>query len=223
MIRKHVTLLICCSLMYTAAKAQAIYVDPATAAAMAIHSGIINGQLNTTNNKLTLIQTGQLAVTTQLTAVNALQKQIYKGLSEVSSIMSNLIAIKDIAEISGDIVTDVNKASTLAQSDPLLLLFAQQGATEFKTRATALAAEVSAFVLQGGSSNLMDSGERAKLLNRIVNELSIIRGVVYGMYRTMYYAKMRGILNSLNPYSGFINIDRQIGDDIIMNSKTLQR
>lgn len=203
--------------------AQAVYVDPATAAAMAVHSGIINGQLNTTNNKLTLIQTGQLAVTGQLTAVNSLQKDIYKGLSQVSSIMSNLLAIKDIAEISSDIVTDVNKAATLAQNDPVLLLFAQQGATEFKTRATALSAEVSTFILQGGQSNLMDSGERAKLLNRIVSELSIIRGVAYGMYRTMYYAKMRGILKSLNPYSGFINIDRQIGDNIIQNSKTLKQ
>jgi len=43
------------------------------------------------------------------------------------------------------------------------------------------------------------------------------------MYRTMYYAKMRGILKSLNPYSGFINIDRQIGDNIIQNSKTLKQ
>lgn len=203
--------------------AQAVYVDPTTAAAMAVHSGIINGQLNTTNNKLTLIQTGQLAVTGQLTAVNALQKDIYKGLSEVSSVMTNLLAIKDIAEISSDIVTDVNKAASLAQSNPLLLLFAQQGATEFKTRATSLAAEVSTFVLQGGKSNLMDSGERAKLLNRIVNELSIIRGVAYGMYRTMYYAKMGGILNSLNPYAGFINIDRQIGDNILQNRKTLKQ
>lgn len=205
------------------ASAQAVYVDPTTAAAMAVHSGIINGQLNTTNNKLTLIQTGQLAVTGQLTAVNSLQKDIYKGLSEVSSVMTNLLAIKDIAEISNDIVSDVNKAASLAQSDPVLLLFAQQGATEFKTRATKLAAEVSTFVLQGGQSNLMDSGERAKLLNRIVNELSIIRGVAYGMYRTMYYAKMRGILKSLNPYAGFINIDRQIGDNILQNAKTLKQ
>jgi hypothetical protein len=210
---------------YSVAKVsgQAIYVDPTTAAAMSVHSGIINNQLNSTNNKLTLIQSGQLAVTSQLTVVNSLQRDIYKGLSEVSSIMTNLLAIKDIVEISGDIVTDVNKAANLAKSDPVLLLFAQQGATEFKTRATALAAEVSAFILKGGQNNLMDSGERAKLLNRIVNELSIVRGVAYGMYRTMYYAKMRGILKSLNPYAGFINIDRQIGDNIIENSKTLKR
>ena len=200
-----------------------IYIDPATAGATAAHSGIINGQLNKTNDNLTLIQRGQLAVTGQLVIANDLQNQIYKGLSEVSGVVRSLLAVKDITEISIDIVEDVNKAVTIAQSNPALLLFAEGGAREFKTRATNLAAEVSSFVLQGGKSNLMDSGERAKLLNRIVNELMILRGVAYGMYRSMYWAKQRGILNSLNPYAGYINIDKQIADDIIRNAKYLKQ
>jgi hypothetical protein len=113
--------------------------------------------------------------------------------------MRNLLAVKDIADISADIVRDVNRALGIAGTNPVLLLFAEQGAREFKTRATALATEVSAFIMHGGKGNLMDSGERAKLLNRIVTELAILRGVAYGMYRTMYWAKQRGILNSLNP------------------------
>lgn len=200
-----------------------IYVDPATAAAMAVHSGTINGQLNKTNDNLTLIQRGQLAVTGQLVIVNDLQQQIYKGLSEVSGAVRSLLAIQDIAEISVDIVGDVNKAVALAQSNPALLLFAESGAREFKRRGTALATEVSSFVMQGGINNLMDSGERAKLLNRIRTELMILRGVAYGMQRTMFWAKQRGILNSLNPYAGFINIDKQIADDIIRNAKYLKQ
>lgn len=199
-----------------------IYVDPAVAAATGAHAAVINGQLNTTNNNLTLIQRGQLAVTGQLVIVNDLQDKIYKGLSEVSAIMRNLLAVKDIADISADIVQDVNRALGIAGTNPVLLLFAEQGAREFKTRATALATEVSAFIMHGGKDNLMDSGERAKLLNRIVTELTILRGVAYGMYRTMYWAKQRGILNSLNPYAGFINIDKRIADDIIRNAKYLK-
>lgn len=200
-----------------------IYVDPATAAAMAVHSGTINGQLNKTNDNLTLIQRGQLAVTGQLVIVNDLQQQIYKGLSEVSGAVRSLLAVQDIAEISVDIVGDVNKAVALAQSNPALLLFAESGAREFKRRGTALATEVSSFVMQGGINNLMDSGERAKLLNRIRTELMILRGVAYGMQRTMFWAKQRGILNSLNPYAGFINIDKQIANDIIRNAKYLKQ
>ena len=199
-----------------------IYVDPAVAAATAAHAAVINGQLNTTNNNLTLIQRGQLAVTGQLVIVNDLQDKIYKGLSEVSAVMRNLLAVKDIADISADIVHDVNRALGIAGTNPVLLLFAEQGAREFKTRATALATEVSAFIMHGGKGNLMDSGERAKLLNRIVTDLPILRGVAYGMYRTMYWAKQRGILNSLNPYAGFINIDKRIADDIVRNAKYLK-
>jgi len=200
-----------------------IYVDPLTAGAMAAHSGVINGQLNRTNDNLTLIQRGQLAVTGQLVIVNDLQAQIYKGLSEVSGIVRSLLAVKEIVEISEDIVVDVNKAVKVAQDNPVLLLFAEGGAREFKKRATDLAAEVGVFILQGGKNNLMDSGERAKLLNRIVTELSILRGIAYGMYRSMYWAKQRGILNSLNPYAGFINIDRRIADDILFNSKLIKK
>jgi len=102
-------------------------------------------------------------------------------------------------------------------------LFAEGGAREFKTRSINLAAEVSFFVLKDGQDALMDSGERAKLLNKIVVELTILRGVAYGMYRTMYWAKQRGLLNSLNPFAGYINIDKRIADDIIRNSKTLRQ
>jgi hypothetical protein len=200
-----------------------IYIDPAVAAATGAHAAVINGQLNTTNDNLTLIQRGQLAVTGQLVIVNDLQDKIYKGLSEVSAAVRNLLAIKDIADIGTDIVRDVGRATDIARSNPALLLFAEEGAREFKNRATALATEVGSFVTRGGRDNLMDSGERAKLLNRIVTELTILRGVAYGMYRSMYWAQQRGILNSLNPYAGFINIDKRIADDIVRNAKYLKQ
>lgn len=203
-------------------KAQ-IYIDPAVAAATASHASVINGQLNTSNENLTLIQRAQLAVTGQLIIVNDLQDKIYKGLSEVSAVVRNALAIKDITEISSDIVEYANKGLALTADNPALLLFAEQGAREFKTRATNLALEVTAFVTRAGKDNLMDSGERAKLLNRIVTEMTILRGVVYGMYRSMYWAKQRGIWNSLNPFAGFINMDKRLADDIIRNAKYLKQ
>ncbi|QNN42729.1 hypothetical protein [Pedobacter roseus] len=200
-----------------------IYVDPTTAAATAAHAGVMNSGLSRTSDNLTLVQRAQLAVTGQLGIVNDLQSTIYRGLSEVSGVMRSLLSVMDIYEISQDIVIDVNKAINLASGDPVLLLFAEGGAREFKTRSINLATEVSSFVLKDGKEALMDSGERAKLLNRIVTELTILRGVAYGMYRTMYWAKQRGILNSLNPYAGYINIDKRIADDIIRNAKMLKQ
>ncbi len=199
-----------------------IYIDPAVAAATGVHAGIMNRQLDEVSDKLTLIQRGQLAVTGQLVIINDLQGKIYKGLSEVSGALRLLLSVKEIAEITLDISGNVAKAMKLAKSNPALLLFAETGAREFKTRATALATEVSSLALKGGKQNLMDSGERAKLLNRIHRELTILRGVAYGMHRSMFWAQQRGILNSLNPYSGFINIDKRIADEVISRTKLLK-
>jgi len=199
-----------------------IYVDPAVSAAVAAGSGAMNSQLKGTNERLTLIQKSQLALTGQLALANDLQSALYRGLSEVSGVMRSLLSVKDIYEVSEDILRDAALAVKLAENNPALLVFAESGAREFKSRAELLAAEVSGFVLKGGKGGLMDSGERAKLLGSISRQLSILRGVVYGLYRSMYWAKQRGFWNSLNPYSGFINVDRRIAEDILLNAKMLK-
>jgi hypothetical protein len=209
-------------LLIKTAFAQEVVVDPTTSAAILVNSGVINSQLNTTNNNLSAIQKGQLAITGQLVIVNKLQNDIYKGLSQVASVVSNLTSIKEIASCGTDIVNDVGQAVTIAKSDPVLLLFAEQGAREFETRAVTLSADVSAFVLKGGS-NLMDAGERGRLLYHIESEMEILRGIAYGMGRAMYWAKMRGIWASLNPWEEWKNMDVQIANDVINNAKYLKQ
>jgi hypothetical protein len=204
------------------ANAQTLTVDPAVSAAIAVNAGVINGQLNTTNNKLDLIQKGQLAVTGQLVIVNDLQNKIYQGLSQVASVINNLTTIKEIAECGTDIISDVEASVKLAKSDPVLLLFAEQGARDFETRAATLAADVSAFVLKGGN-NLMDSGERGKMLNHIADEMRILRGIAYGMDRAMYWAKINGIFRSLNPWAEWQNQDVRIANDVLTNAKYLKQ
>jgi hypothetical protein len=204
-------------------QAQEIVVDPATSGAIIVNSAIINGQLNTTNDNLSAISRGQMAVSAQLVIVNDLQSKIYKGLSEVASVINNLTTIKEIAQCGSDIVTDVGQAVQIAKSDPVLLLFAEQGARDFQTRAIKLAADVSAFVLQGGKNNLMDSGERAKLLNHIQSEMQILRGIAYGMNRAMYWAKMNGLWRSLNPWAEWQNQDVRIANEVLNNAKYLKK
>lgn len=81
--------------------------------------------------------------------------------------------------------------------------------------------EVSSFVLKGGENNLMDAGERSKLINQILNEMVILRSYTYGMYRSMYFAQMKGVFKALNPFQGYINLDIQLAKDIARKAKTL--
>lgn len=219
---KHLIIILLPMLLIKAAFAQEIVVDPAISAAISVNSSVINNQLTITNNNLSAIQTGQLAVTGQLAIVNDLQNKIYTGLSQVASVISNLTSIKEIASCGTDIVNDVGEVVTIAKSNPVLLLFAEQGAREFQTRAVTLSADVSAFVLKGGN-NLMDAGERGKLLNHIESEMQILRGIAYGMGRAIYWARMRGIWASLNPWEEWKNMDVQIANDVLNNAKYLKQ
>lgn len=202
--------------------AQAIYVDPAVSGATAAHSAVIHSLLSATNDRLTLIERGQLAITGNLTIVNSMQDKIYKGLSEVSSILTNLSNIQEIARIATGISSDLQDVVNLAGENPALLLFAERNATLFQQRATSLALEVSSFVLKGGGNNLMDAGERSKLINQILTEMIILRSYTYGMYRSMYFAQMRGFMRALNPFQGYIQVDIQLAQDIARKAKTLQ-
>ncbi|UOE47828.1 hypothetical protein MTO98_25800 [Mucilaginibacter sp. SMC90] len=215
--------LIAALLIVTKAFSQELVVDPATSAAIAVNAGMINGQLNTTNDKLNLIGQGQLAVSSQLVLVNNLQNRIYKGLSEVAAVINNLYTVKDIAECGSDIVNDVGSAVSMARSNPVLLLFAEQGARDFDTRAGMLAADVSAFVLKPGANNLMDSGERGRLLNHIADQMRILRGIAFGMNRAIYWAKMNGIFRSLNPWAEWQNQDTRIANEVLNNAKYLKK
>jgi hypothetical protein len=210
-------------LIAKACLAQELVFDPVVTGAIAVNADIINSQLNTTNNRLNLIQKGQLAVSGQLVIVNNLQNRIYNGLSQVASVISNLNTVKDIAECGSDIIKDVESSVTIARSNPVLLLFAEQGARDFQTRAYMLAADVSAFVLKGGNGNLMDSGERGKLLNHIAEHMRILRGIAYGMNRAMYWARMNGIFRSLNPWAEWQNNDARIANDVLNNAKYLKK
>jgi hypothetical protein len=204
-------------------KAQEFVIDPLTSGAIIANTSAINGQLNTTNNNLSAISRGQMAVSAQLVIVNNLQAKIYKGLSEVASVINNLNTIKEIGQCGSDIVIDVGAAVQLARSNPSLLLFAEQGTRDFQSRAIKLAAEVSAFVLQGGKNNLMDSGERGKLLNHIQSEMQILRGIAYGMKQAMYWAKMNGIWRELNPWPTWQNQDVRIANEVLNNAKYLKK
>lgn len=221
--KKNVIIVIPLLLGISRLNAQTITVDPVLTGAIITHAGVMNSGLDNTKNKLTLIESGQAAVNGQLVIVNDMQNKIYKGLSEVSSVLTNLSTIKEIGDIGLDIFNNTETALIYAKSSPQLLLFAEESARDFKTRATTLALEVNSFALKGGANNLMDSGERTKFINHVANELRILRGLAYGMQRAMYWAKMRGFWKSINPWQNYIDIDKRIATDVVSRSNDLKR
>jgi len=173
-----------------------------------------------TNKNLGVLEKAQMAVVGQLQIANDLHQKVINGLTQVSGTLNNSLTVVEIAGSFADILSDTKKAAEIAAGNPALALFARKAAAEFKRRALAMTAEV-ASILTGGESNMMDAGERQKLLNYIHTEIRLLAAMAYTVRYEMYYARMNGVWNSLNPFRSWVNNDVGIMRDVIEQAKRL--
>jgi len=142
---------------------------------------------------------------------------IHRSLTEVDRALKSGRSALHISRLVQDIATHSTKMLETAKGEPWLLLFAEDVARQLKDRGINLAAEVSEFVLQEGKNVLMDYEKRDHLMRKIILELKVIRALVFSMERSMYWAKINGVLKMANPYRNFINMDKRKADEIIRN------
>jgi hypothetical protein len=194
------------------------------------HFGIVNENFAvrsaaemTHNEFLDRINASLKQINLNCATVVAAQAIIYEGLSNVNSALKGGLMVKNMAAVCGDILNYSTQMAELAKSQPYLLLFAEDMYHEMNSRAVRLFSEVSGFVLKGGGDILMDYAARDALLRKINTELHILCGLTYGAWKVMYYAKIKGVFSSLNPFASFINQDRSVVEDIIRNAKYLKR
>ncbi len=174
-----------------------------------------NGYLNTIRNRLDDININ-------ISSVVIVHTLIRNSLIQVNQALKSGIAVSQIAEIAGEIIHESNSMISIAGSDPYLLLFAEDVARQMKARGIKLVSEVSAFVLKEGDNVLMDFEKRDALLRKIILELKVIRALCFSMGKSMYWAKMNGVLKMANPYRDFVNQDIRLSTEIINNYKYLK-
>jgi len=175
-----------------------------------------NSLLRKINNRLSDINLN-------MSSVILVQSIIKNSLTEVNAVLRNGIAMKQIINISIEIVQESNTMIETARSEPYLLLFAEGAGRQLKNRGVRLATEVSEFVLKEGDNVLMDYEKRDYLLRKIILELKVIRALCYSMHRSIYWAKVNGILKTVNPYRNFISRDKWLVEGIIRNYNILRR
>lgn len=157
-----------------------------------------------------------------VSSVVIVQDMIHRALTEVDQALRTGLTVRQIGQISAEIIHECNLMVQTAKDAPHLLLFAEDVARQMKNRGVNLAAEVSEFVLREGQNVLMDYEKRDALLRKIVLELRVMRALAYSMHRSMFWAKFNGIFRTLNPYQQFINRDKRMVDDIIYKINMLK-
>ncbi len=204
-------------------RAQSVVFDPGHFAIVNENGAVRLAAENTHNSYLNTIRSRLDDINVNVSSVVLVQTLIHNSLTQVNQALKSGIAAAQIVQISSEIVQESNAMIAIASSEPYLLLFAEDVARQMKSRGINLVSEVSAFVLKEGSKVLMDYEKRDALLRKIILELKVMRALCYSMGRSMYWAKVNGVLKTANPYRNFVNQDTRMADDIIRSYQLLKQ
>lgn len=216
-------LFICCfSVLAPGLRAQQYVIDYQHLLAVNQNGAVRSAAEETHEQYLSKINNNIDNLNTNVGSVVLAQTMIYEGLSNVNSALKNGLAVKNMAVIIADMTGYINRALELAKSDPYLLVFANNIAAAMRERSLALVSDVSGYILKSGDNVLADYNSRDELLRKVTLRLQLIDGMAYGAWKSMYWAKQRGIIASLTPFPDYINHDRDYVSQIIMNAKYLK-
>lgn len=123
------------------------------------------------------------------------------------------------APIISEIVSYQQTIIKLASHDPIRIQMAYQTEVDLLDKAYRLSQYLYALMLSIGDLNQMKKSDRKLLFEHVLIELRRIAATSRGLAANMYYANRQRMLESLNPFSEYINKDRQLLERIFAKIK----
>ena len=148
------------------------------------------------------------------------QQKTYNGLLYVSNTLKNVYQIAECYKVISEIYTNESGMLSIAGQNPLLLAFAAKFQSDMVTKAISYYGQIQTFILSAGDTRLlMDAGERAQLMNRVLDDLRVIDALSYSSYLKVRWVVHQGIIASINPFAGMSNNDSRIVKDVLHSWK----
>ncbi|WP_026715237.1 hypothetical protein [Flavobacterium daejeonense] len=161
------------------------------------------------------------SINKNLAKVVATKNLIYNSLYEVNEVIKDGKEVKYIAQLLLDIKNEADGLFALTKDSPQYNVFAVSYGKRIYTTSLTLYEDVRTMVLTSNKDILMNYNSRDELLKKVVYKLQLLRAELYGARTSIYWAKMNGMWNSLNPFKSWINQDMYLINSIIINSKQL--
>lgn len=176
--------------------AQQVVVDPAVVSALTTNHLIQNGTLNEIKDEERGIKNLQTTINLKLLQIQELQEKTYNSLRKVQSIIQQGKNVVYASTVANDIARYQSQIIENAEGNPMLY------AVALKTELALINRTYDMFVyintaLTGGDSNLMSNMERMEIINNVVDELRIMRGLAYSVNRKIRTAKYSGTFKAL--------------------------
>lgn len=169
--------------------------------------------VNTANEEVNRSEMSKLK-----TKYRELQNRFHTLGLAIDAVQIGLQASPVIAEI----IRQQNLIFQLAGNDPLLIALAYNAEMDMAEQAYLLSNYMYGLAISVGDINQMKASDRKILFDHIVTELQRIAGTSRGLAVTMSYASRKKALQSLNPFSDFINEDKRLIDDILRRADILK-
>jgi len=197
-------------------RAQSLVSDPALVG-IVIGGGLLEQQANQDiRERQSAIQTLQGSTVAVVGFLNTWHQKMYEGLVQVSGAVSDAYQVRECALVLAEIYQLEREMVEAARPNPLALGFAMRFQQEMVLKAIQYYREIHQLILkQDDARLLMDAGERTALLNRVLTDLRAIKALAATSLYRVRWAVRNGILQTLNPFAGFVNRDARIVQDIL--------
>ncbi|MDO4728856.1 MAG: hypothetical protein Q4B43_07630 [Bacteroidota bacterium] len=203
-----------CVLVLFSAKAQTVYVDPGTTASLVGYALALQQGQEDIKEEQSKLKEMQLWVGSQVGLLDNTQNKLLKGLKEANGLITNCFQTVKIAKDCQRIYYLTNQLYNEVSQYPEYAVFAISAKQKLFQQVMGLSTEITD-LLTSGENNLMTSGDRYRLLDRIGHRIKMIKISIYGILHKIRRARRIGFWRAANPFQGYINKDKDIIENIL--------
>lgn len=195
---------------------QAIVWDPLVMSQLVIQHTAQQEKLKEISTNETRILVAQTYISEKMTEIKTIEEKIHNSLRTVTGIIMDAKDILYAKEIAKDIAKYQGQMVEYARENPELLIIAYKTERALVDRTANLLEYIYTNALIGTDLNLLDNKQRHEVIQHVVNEFRIMRGLAYGVSRKMRVAQRTGVLQYLDPFHlKYPNQDIAIVKDIL--------
>lgn len=179
-------------------------------------------QVNARNNQATVSANEQA----NLTLLGKL-KDIYRTLQNRYNTLGTAVSVANIGieatPMVGQIIIYQGQIVKLVEKNPAVAMLGVQSEIEFVQKAEGLLGYVAGLGLSFGDVNQMKASDRKLLFDYVTQQLSQIQELSGNLVNTLTYSNLSSLLRALNPFQNFVDLDKNMAEDIIQNAKYLKQ
>lgn len=142
-------------------------------------------------------------------------RELHRRFQTLGIVLQGLSLGMESAPVINDIIAQQRRIIGIASGHPLLAPIALDAERDMVDRAVQLGRFLTGLFVSAGDLNQMKASDRRMLFGHVVSELRALAGASRALASTMYHSTKRRLLDSLNPFGGFINEDRRIVEGIL--------